>query len=416
MLTLGIDTTTALSAVGLVGFAGGKARTARSLVGIGHAEALPSQVTAILDDAGCAPDDIELIAVAVGPGPYTSTRVGVSFAHGLAFATGASLVGWCTLDVIAGEAAEGMDSPFGVATDARRREIYWALYDVDGNRTCGPRVGLPGAVLADEGRCPHWAGDGFDRFPELVTEAGLTLAHPRYPDPGRLALVSREAWLDAGGDSSPGAIALTEAEIDLDVTSGDGSAVRVPLRRALAPWPLYLRRPDARPLSPESQPITTRPLEWPDIEHVALIERGVFGGDAWSVETFWSELARDPDQRKYLVAERAGVIIGYGGIAWRNGEIGVEADVQTVAVSPVARRRGVARGIVDQLLAAARGRGCFRCLLEVRAENIPAIGLYCSLGFTEIARRPNYYADGGDALVMECRVESPSPGRDVTGP
>mgnify|MGYP000524717825 CR=1 FL=1 len=73
-------------------------------------------------------------------------------------------------------------------------------------------------------------------------------------------------------------------------------------------------------------------------------------------------------------------------------------DVQRVAVDPAHRRAGLGRGLfaaADPLLS---GR---TVLLEVADDNAPALALYAALGFTEIARRPRYYADGRTALVLQ---------------
>ena len=81
-----------------------------------------------------------------------------------------------------------------------------------------------------------------------------------------------------------------------------------------------------------------------------------------------------------------------------------EAEILTLAVHPEARRRGLARALVDQALAEAAGAGAIRVLLEVAIDNSAARGLYERLGFVETGRRGRYYgrADGSrvDALVL----------------
>jgi ribosomal-protein-alanine N-acetyltransferase len=70
-------------------------------------------------------------------------------------------------------------------------------------------------------------------------------------------------------------------------------------------------------------------------------------------------------------------------------------------VVPSARRRGIARQLLDGLLAEARRRGAVEAFLEVRVDNQAAQSLYVREGFAQVGVRPGYY-DGGrvDAVVM----------------
>jgi len=77
-----------------------------------------------------------------------------------------------------------------------------------------------------------------------------------------------------------------------------------------------------------------------------------------------------------------------------------EAEVLLVAVAPSARRRGIARRLLDAALARSRARVAH---LEVRASNAAAIALYERAGFVAVGRRPRYYDDGEDALTMRRR-------------
>lgn len=143
-----------------------------------------------------------------------------------------------------------------------------------------------------------------------------------------------------------------------------------------------------------------RPMRWWDIEPVMVIERAVFESTAWSAEMFWSELAARPDTRSYIVGEQDGQVIGYAGLM----TLGVEADVQTIAVSPTSHRQGLGTKLLAEVEAEAVRRGCTRLLLEVTEDNAPAQSLYARSGFDAIARRPDYYGPHRDALVMEKRL------------
>ncbi len=78
--------------------------------------------------------------------------------------------------------------------------------------------------------------------------------------------------------------------------------------------------------------------------------------------------------------------------------------MQTIAVAPAARGRGLGRGLMHALITEARRRGIAELFLEVRADNPIARALYRSLGFEEIGVRPRYYRRGIDAIMMRLTV------------
>jgi len=144
--------------------------------------------------------------------------------------------------------------------------------------------------------------------------------------------------------------------------------------------------------------ITLERVRWWDIDRLVELEELIFPGDSpWSAATFWSELAAG----HHYVAHRdadTGAIIGYAGLAFPPGSD--EAEVQNVAVVPDAQGRGIGRALLTDLLAHARSAE--RILLEVRTDNVPAITLYESLGFTTLGIRRKYYQpSGADAYTME---------------
>jgi ribosomal-protein-alanine N-acetyltransferase len=140
------------------------------------------------------------------------------------------------------------------------------------------------------------------------------------------------------------------------------------------------------------------PLRWWEIPDVMDIEERVFLATAWTAGQFWSELAQD--DRTYLVARVDGHIVGYAGLMSRRPT----ADIQTIAVDPGHRRRGIARALLRHLLDVAADAGCTETLLEVSADSPAAIALYESEGFAAIARRTDYYGPGADALIMRRRA------------
>lgn len=144
-----------------------------------------------------------------------------------------------------------------------------------------------------------------------------------------------------------------------------------------------------------------------DLDAIMAIESAEFGSDAWSPATMRAELQ---DQHGYyLVAfppSSPEQIDAYAGL--RSPRREPQADIQTIAVSPAARRQGLGRVLMLRLIAEARDRGAEEVFLEVRADNPGAQALYDSLGFEQIAVRPHYYQpDGVDAIIMRHTIAAP---------
>jgi [ribosomal protein S18]-alanine N-acetyltransferase len=139
-------------------------------------------------------------------------------------------------------------------------------------------------------------------------------------------------------------------------------------------------------------PPAVRPATAADVAAVARIEREVFGADAWSPESVAAELT-GPHRRAAVAVGERGEVCGYA-VLLVTGDV---ADLQRIAVVPALRRRGVGAA----LLGAVGLLDGVRVLLEVRADNDAALAFYRRHGFAEIARRRRYYADGGDAVVMQ---------------
>ncbi|MGI8577060.1 MAG: tRNA (adenosine(37)-N6)-threonylcarbamoyltransferase complex dimerization subunit type 1 TsaB [Nocardioidaceae bacterium] len=135
--------------------------------GLRHAELLAPGIARVLAAAALAPNDLTEIAVGVGPGPFTGLRVGIVTARTMSAVLGIPVVGVCTLDAVAAAAeAEGdiLDGGFLVATDARRKEVYWARYSSPVKRLTDPAVDKPAAIATSmpvAGRGPVLYPDEF---------------------------------------------------------------------------------------------------------------------------------------------------------------------------------------------------------------------------------------------------------------
>jgi tRNA threonylcarbamoyladenosine biosynthesis protein TsaB len=166
-----------------------------------HGELLAPAIDRAVREAGVLMADITDVAVGVGPGPFTGLRVGVVTALTLGDSLGVSTHGVCSLDVLAAEVSGA--APFLVATDARRKEVYWGLYD-GGARIEGPAVDRPDALAA---------------------------IHSGIPVVGRGAELYRDVLNLRSGPTDPSAAVLAAG-------IAAGAFAELPLE------PLYLRRPD----------------------------------------------------------------------------------------------------------------------------------------------------------------------------
>ncbi|GLZ12264.1 tRNA (adenosine(37)-N6)-threonylcarbamoyltransferase complex dimerization subunit type 1 TsaB [Actinomadura sp. NBRC 104425] len=224
VLVLAFDTATAAVTVALYEWSPGEGAVRRGGVEAvdrrRHTELLTPAIAQTLAEAGAAPQDLHAIAVGVGPGPYTGLRVGLVTARAMGDALKIPVHGVCTLDIIAWESRR--EEPFVVATDARRKEVYWARYETAAVRATDPAVGPPSDVLAGQPADLPVIGEGAALYPEVLG------ARDREPRP-----------------LLPSAGALAE----LVVTRLSGA----PGPGLLPPEPLYLRRPDAREPGPRKR-------------------------------------------------------------------------------------------------------------------------------------------------------------------
>lgn len=250
-MRLALDTSTPWSSIALVD--DGALIAARDLSGVNPGEAVVAAIDEMCTESGLSRAVISGIDVGVGPGPYTSTRVGVAIARTLGFALAVEVAGVCSHDAIAaqvvGTAADGLaeglageiaGSEFVVATDARRSEVYWARYGVDGRRIAGPTVGKP-ADVAQANQVAAWFGNGLDRHRGVVDEFGIAVGEQSHPVAIWIAAVAESARRDGHG------VPTSQPEL---ADHSAGAAIPIDLeQRLFAPYPLYLRRPDAVPPS-----------------------------------------------------------------------------------------------------------------------------------------------------------------------
>jgi ribosomal-protein-alanine N-acetyltransferase len=133
-----------------------------------------------------------------------------------------------------------------------------------------------------------------------------------------------------------------------------------------------------------------------DVDLVADLEAEVFGREAWSPGAVAAEFDGLGRTREILLAYDGATPVGYACLMHVAGV----ADVQRIAVVTAARRHGVASALLARLLHLAERHDCQRILLEVAADNRPALAFYRRWGFAEVSRRSRYYAHDIDAIVL----------------
>lgn len=217
MLVLAIDTAFERCCVGLYDSSSQTLLARREpIIGKGHAERLMALVVETLDEVDVGYGDVERIAVTIGPGSFTGLRVGVSATRGWALALGVPAVGVSTLEGMAASLPPSERDGKDVLTvlDAKRGEVYAALFDRDGLPVRQPTALTPDALVS-------FVGDRSS--PLVIAGTGAAIA--------ARALAER----------SPG-IATQEAYVDV-ASLAELGASRDP---AGAPSPLYLRGADAK--------------------------------------------------------------------------------------------------------------------------------------------------------------------------
>jgi ribosomal-protein-alanine acetyltransferase len=115
----------------------------------------------------------------------------------------------------------------------------------------------------------------------------------------------------------------------------------------------------------------------------------------WNQAHFEAELKSD--HSLFCVVESGGRILGYASTKL----IIPEAQILNIAVRPDCTRQGLGERLIAYLHSAAARAGCTKANLEVSETNIPAFRLYSKLGYRIVGKRPNYYYDGSNALLME---------------
>lgn len=431
--------------IGLVAAAEVEARRASNTQLLPRIDELCAKVGVVREEIAC-------VCVGRGPGSFTGVRIALATAKGVASALEVGLVGVSSLDAVAwGAWNAGKRGELLVVADAMRREVYPVSYRLGADgavRLTADRVvkavefagelglavgeseedaaealagkasaGASGSAVevvasaGSDGRLV--AGDGLRKYAGLFSDAGTMLPEALWTPTGAgLLLALQSAW--RAGECDPLDAERHDPAFALPVYTRLSDAEENERQRlARADGALAGKRGSRHVTMNDTaianarangEGIAYKPLDARHAADVAALEATVMGTDAWNEalvadelgrvdRVWWAAYAADP--KMPLSAEAP--LVGYAG-GWV-----VDGDLQILkaGVDPAWRRHGIARILLARVADDARNLGARTSSLEVRAANAGAQALYAALGYETLGRRPRYYSDGEDALIMQ---------------
>ena len=370
---------------------------------------------------GVGRGEIACVAVGRGPGSFTGVRIALACAKGIASALEVGLVGVSSLDAVAWGAWKASErGSLLVVADAMRREVYpveYRLSDAGAERVTADRVIKADAFAEELGATSASdrliAGDALRKYVELFEGAGILLPEALWTPTGAgLLMALRASW--RAGECDPFDAERHDPAFALPVYTRLSDAEENERQRlARADGALAGKRGSKHVTMNDTaianarangEGIAYKPLDARHVAEVAALEAAVMGTDAWNEalvadelgradRVWWAAYAADP--KMPLSAEAP--LVGYAG-GWV-----VDGDLQIlkVGVDPAWRRHGIARVLLARVADDARNLGARTSSLEVRTGNAGAQALYAALGYEALGRRPRYYSDGEDALIMQ---------------
>jgi N6-L-threonylcarbamoyladenine synthase len=343
-----------------------------------HMERLLPTINQILKQSEIKLDDIDAIAVGLGPGSFTGVRIGVSTARALAQGLNKKVVGVSTSDYL----AYGLDWRGKIAclVDAKRGEIYSTFYESFGEaikRLTNHEILTPENFCAEIEKLEKdkiiLTGDALGPYGDFLKDklgSKVQFAESCY-------------WF-------PKAINLIKLSSN-KFSAGSGNLLDVK--------PIYVRLSQAEEVWNKRKAgrisrILLDTMTLGDLEDVLRIEKLLFPSP-WNK---WMFVAEIESERSFSLVVRLGEeIIGYAILHYFDEE----GHLMNLAVLPDYQNLGVGSVLVIKLIKLALRNGVRRLTLEVRRSNMIARKLYQKFGFQEIGVRKKYYAETGeDALIF----------------
>jgi tRNA threonylcarbamoyl adenosine modification protein YeaZ len=386
-LLLAIDTCGPTGSIALGQLVGGELHILgeTTLGGQRPSETLVGSACEMLRMAGVQFVRLGAIIAVNGPGGFTGVRVGLAAVKGLVEPAKTPVVAVSRLEVLACKA--NVDS---AALDAHRHEVFLRVGGGNGQAT---------ELLA--GAAEFAALDKPPKRIAICEETAAELLQAAWPDV-ELIRVNAPTAADAIGLCA----ARVEAGEFVDLASLDGN---------------YLRRSDAeifgeadeaaaaakeaaaarRKRVPPDAVIQVRPMREADLDEVVMIAASQRQAPFWPRESYRTALDPNATPRRIaLVVEVSGKVAGLAVASL----LPPQAELESMVVDTHYHRCGLARRLFEELTGRLRQAGVTEVILEVRASNQAALGLYRRLGFVQTGLRPGYYVNppepAEDAVLM----------------
>jgi tRNA threonylcarbamoyl adenosine modification protein YeaZ/ribosomal-protein-alanine acetyltransferase len=393
MLLLAIDTCGPTGSIALGQLVRGELHILgeTSLGGQRPSETLVGYACEMLRMAGVQLPQLGAIVAVNGPGGFTGVRVGLAAVKGLAESAQIPVVAVSRLEVLATKVKTA-----SAALDAHRHEVFLRISGPDGQA----RELLAGAAeLAADVPPPKRIAVCDEAAAQLLSEAWPTTELVRTTAPTAADALRLCAPRVAAGEF-----------VDLALLDGN-----------------YLRRSDAeifgeadeaaekravrarKRVLPDDAELRVWPMREADLDEVVMVAASLRLAPFWSREAYRAVLDPDASPRRIaLVTDggRTGKVMGLVVASL----MPPQAELETIAVDAHFQRCDLARRLFAELADKLRLAGVSEVILEVRASNQPALGLYRRLGFAETGRRPRYYHDPEeDAVLMRLELEGFKP-------
>ena len=317
--------------------------------------------------------------------------------------------------------------------------------DLDGVQTVAPSSAAA-ADGPDGAPFDFVTGDALVKYEELLSPLGAVLPQELWEPTGRGLLLAVQALWQAGEADPFDAVRhdpafalpvytrLSDAEENerIRLAKNDPKNLRTGVQDLAPRRDQRATMHDSAILNarPDAAGITYKPLDAAHAAEVAALEARIMGSDAWNEHLVADELPRtdrtwwaaycvpsacrptEPADAAETLAdamnETEGLsspadlsadlqLIGYAG-GW---VVDGDAQILKVGIDPAWRRHGIARELLSRVASDARDLGARTCSLEVRAGNEGAQAFYRALDFESLGKRPRYYSDGEDALIMQ---------------
>ena len=160
--------------------------------GYSHAERLHVYIDAVLKEAGVNAKDLDAIAVSKGPGSYTGLRIGVSAAKGLSYALEKPLISIPTLEALS-QQVKNDDGVIVSMLDARRMEVYSAIYDYNKNEIRETQAQILNESsfnnYLNQGRV-YFIGNGVEKTKTLINNQNAIFIEGKLPSANELGLLA----------------------------------------------------------------------------------------------------------------------------------------------------------------------------------------------------------------------------------